>query len=240
MYSLFFDPVPVLSYRNMNAYDDDWHSTWSWRGNGNLKRAVETAIPVLSAWKALRGRKRSFQRKLRTDLKKRLPGIIAGFVLRASRLGFRRIRDVRPSNRNYSTLIVEMARAVEKVSKLKLKNTSNPMLGSKALHFMLPEFFPVWDTEVIKECLSKEMLCLPKHISNKLKTDAARKYAAYVHFMVQELRRLPRKDYDKLERMCVRLSVEGQGVRQAQASLGWFYDDLSPTVFEICLMGKYC
>src|SRR2546422_6594790 len=48
IYSLLFDPLPILAYRNMNDYDDrytkdDWHSTWSWRLNRNLNEAVEVA-----------------------------------------------------------------------------------------------------------------------------------------------------------------------------------------------------
>lgn len=248
VWDLLFGQLPVLAIRNNNEYDKkythkDDHSTWSWR-KSNLRNSMSIILPLLRDYKALRSSKRGVQQKLTGSIRDRLPRIIDKFQsdIRGTKVDC--IRDLHPGSRHYHRVLCAMAIAVESLSALKTKNPTVPMLGSKVLHFLMPEFFPVWDTERIKkECLANEKMAdLRKDITEVtrvLKTKSAIEYATYVHLLVSELAKISPSKYRQVEKACIDRAVEVQDATCAKQVLDWHYGDMSTVVFEICLLGKH-
>lgn len=225
-------PAPVAALRNLNEYDSDAipHAVFSWKNDVNLRRAVRLTCDLLKAWQAFRSRIPGLQEQLIPAVQQQLPDLILKFQAEAKGLGIRRILDVRPSDPEYSSLLLSMGGAVDGVAKIKKVN--NPMLGSKLMHFFFPEFFPVWDTEWIKKkCLAKEKLAVNKKVVRQLGPGAGSEYASYVDLMVTDLTNTP--DYLAIRNACLQLAWMDDTVAD------WFYHDIAPTVFEICLLGKH-
>jgi hypothetical protein len=100
------------------------------------------------------------------------------------------------------------------------------------MHFFFPEFFPVWDTEWIKkQCLTNEKLEVPKIVMRKMGMGAGSEYASYVDLMVKDLAKVG--DYYAVRKACLQMAWMNEDVAD------WLYHDMSPTVFEICLLGKH-
>lgn len=244
VYSLLFGSIPILAHRNGNGYNEkqDWHSTFSWTRN-NIRRPLPDILQLLRDYGALRHPKEGKERQLRSKLQAKLGPTVERFTRQVNALNIRRIRDVKPYHNKYPELITAMARAVEEVGHLKSQRTV-PMLGSKALHFVLPEFFPVWDTaRIYKECLPHENMADLKQqimdITEELSSDCATTYAAYVHLMVTELSKLSAAQYLRIEKACIARAVGSHYASRAKQVLDWHYDDMSSIVFEICLLGKH-
>lgn len=244
VYSLLFGPIPILAHRNDNVYDErlDWHSTFSWRKN-NIRRPLPNILQLLRDYNALRHPKTDRASMLKNKLRLRLGVTVERFVKKISALNIRRIRGMKPSDKRYPELVTAMALAVQEVGLLKSRYPL-PMLGSKTLHFLLPEFFPVWDTaRISKECLPREkMEFLEQQIVKMAKgiaSDCAKTYATYVHLMVTELSKISEPQYLRIERACIARAVGGRYASWAKKVLDWHYDDMSTAVFEICLLGKH-
>jgi len=96
-------------------------------------------------------------------------------------------------------LITLLANTVAKISEI--KGAGNPMIGAKIMHFMFPEFFPVWDTKWIKnKCLSRETYELRKKIRTRLGDDgAAVEYATFLHFLITDVLATRKSTYDRLQ-----------------------------------------
>jgi len=232
VYDLVCYPAPIAALRNLNEYDEeeDSHATFSWEDDSNLRRAVSLTCDLLKAWQAFRSRIPGLQEQLIPAIQQHLPDVILTFQREVKDLGIRRIVDVHPSDSGYSSLLLNMAIAVNEIAKL--KKVSNPMLGSKVMHFFFPEFFPVWDTEWIKkQCLVKEKLTTNRRVLQELGKGAGSEYSAYVHLMVTDLAKTP--DYAAIRQAC----LQRAWVQEEVAA--WHYDDIAPTVFEICLLGKH-
>lgn len=232
IYDLICYPAAVAALRRLNEYDYDHepHATFSWKGDANLQRAIRLTCDLLKAWQAFRSGVQGAQEQLIPSLQDKLPSILLEFQKEAKDLGVRRILDVKPNDPWYSSVLLAMARAVDKIAKM--KQVDNPMLGSKVMHFLLPEFFPVWDTEWIKkQCLTNETLKANAKVTRELGEGAGASYAAYVDLMVRDLAITP--DYEAIKKACLQLAWMGDEV------VDWFYDDIAPTVFEICLLGKH-
>ena len=249
IYSLFLEPLPILAIRNLNEYNDhytekDWHSTFSWDNNSKLRDAIQTAIPRLQGYGALRSSKKGGQRKLQAALKSKFPKILKRFQSQTRRLKIRRLSDVKPHQRQYHDFLVAVANAVGEVS-TKAKKVNTPMIGSKVMHFFLPEFFPIWDTAVIyKKALKheKNLSSLPDGTLDNILTPAGKSYALYVHLLVTELSQASKTQRSQVLRLCIRECAKDceVSVNQMRDVLDFHYDDLWPTVLEICLIGKYC
>ncbi len=201
-------------------------------------------LPLLRDYNALRSSKRGVQQKLTRSLRDRLPQIIDNFQSDIRGTKVNSIGDLQPGSPHYHRVLWAMAIAVESLSALKTKNPTVPMLGSKVLHFLMPEFFPVWDTKRIrKECLANEnMADLRKDITEvtrALKTKAAIEYATYVHLLVSELAKISRLKYRQVEKACIHKAVGIQDATCAKQVLDWHYGDMRTIVFEICLLGKH-
>jgi hypothetical protein len=232
IYDLVCYPAPIAALRSLNKYDEDKeaHATFSWKTDANLQRAITLTCDLLKAWQAFRSGVQGIQEQLIPSLQDNLPNILLTFQREAKDLGVRRILDVKPNDPWYSSLLLAMARAVGEIAKL--KQVDNPMLGSKVMHFLFPEFFPVWDTEWIKrQCLAKEALKGNAKVARDLGEGAGANYAAYVDLMVRDLANT--HDYLAIKKACLQLAWMTEDVAD------WFYDDIAPTVFEICLLGKH-
>lgn len=159
----------------------------------------------------------------------------------------RGIGHISPRSKQYHDVLIAMAEAVEELSALKSKLPLSPMLGSKALHFTFPEFFPVWDTARIKkECLAHENMDELKAeivgVIDKLSTKAAKEYATYVHLLVTELDRTSEAKYQRVEKACIAKALGPQDARYvnlAKQVLDWHCDDLCTSVFEVCILGTH-
>src|SRR5438552_12328154 len=145
--SLFLDPLPILAIRNQNDCNTA-DSPFFWGNNANLRYAIHVAIPLLARWKALRTRRKGGQQKLKEALKDKAPNILLRFQSQARNLGTRRLSDVEPNHKYYGDFLAAAADAASRISELKKVET--PMIGSKFMHFFMPELFPVWDTAVIE------------------------------------------------------------------------------------------
>jgi len=204
-------------------------------------------LRLLSDYNAFRSRKKNSQKRTVEKLPNRLARVIERFQSHVKKLGVTCISDVRPRAKNYHEILIAMAEAVEDLDKLKTKTPIVPMLGSKALHFTMPEFFPVWDTERIKkQCLAHEnMTDLKEEIAeviDALETKAAKEYAVYVHLLVTERAKISRSKYQQVENACIAKALGPRDARRANWAkqvLDWDYDDMSTVVFEICLLGKH-
>ena len=118
------------------------------------------------------------------------------------------------------------------------------MLGSKVMNFLLPEFFPVWDTALVKAALAKEDTSdeslgkwFPEtvrgRLSKLLHSEPSLRYGRYVALMLSELDDTPSKEYKSIRAAYVRHSEVPKAV------VDWHFDDLAPILFEVCLLGKH-
>jgi hypothetical protein len=245
VYSLFFEPLPLLAMRNNNDKHDkykpktDWHSTFSWRNDANLGNAVHLTLSLLQKWGAFRGLTKKERLSLIKTALSRIPPIVESLSYKLWGLNVRRIDDIRPGSSKYVPFLTTLARAVGKVSALKGNRHPNPMFGSKVLHFLIPEFFPVWDNAIIDQrCLATlEQQSSPDSIRKKLQGSAEQAYADYLHLFLTEMDSITVAEYRKAEKACLdRIDPQARGA--VSEIINYHYDDVSTIVFEICLMGK--
>src|SRR5713226_5827114 len=78
VYDLLWFPIPVLALRSLNDYDSETepHSTFSWKDNSKLQRAVSLTCSLLKEWQAFRSSIPGLQDKLIAALEQELPGIV--------------------------------------------------------------------------------------------------------------------------------------------------------------------
>lgn len=244
VYSLFFEPLPLLAMRNNNDEHDkyssknDWHSTFSWRNDANLASAVQLALSLLQKWGAFRGLTTKERSRLMRTAVSDIPAIVESLSYKLWNLDIRRIDDIRPGAKHYARLITTLARAVGKVSALKGNSHPNPMFGSKVLHFLIPEFFPVWDNAIIDQrCLATlEQQSCPEAIRKKLRGSVEQQYADYLHLFLTEMDSITQADYRHAEKACLD-RIDPHARQTVKEIIQYHYDDVSPIVFEICLMG---
>jgi hypothetical protein len=233
IYDLLHSPAAIAALRKMNddAGDGDGSDTISWKHGVALKRALNLTGQLLKSWQAFRPRPAG---PAITAVATRGSTIVLAFQRRLKNLKVRRISDVRTSGRTFREVVEAMATAVAAISRLKGGPSATPMLGSKVLHFVFPEFFPVWDGAWIRnKCLAKEPCyrSFHEHYQDELEEPEA-EYAAYVHLMIEGLNNSV--DYDKAVAACL------DGASMPSCVANWLYDDLGTFVFEICLLGRHC
>jgi hypothetical protein len=235
VYDLVAIPMTVLGLRNLNSYRIGNKPNWvlSWKRDANMKRAIELVFLFLKGWQAFRTSIPS-RRKIR-QLKERLPAILLRFQQEMKRARVFSIAEV--DERRKARVVRAMARAVHQISKYKTED--NPMLASKILHFFFPEFFPVWDTYWIRnKCLrplhKRGCYFLSEDLGEYIEdlNAAAHEYGRYVELMLKEIRRRPAL-------RTIRSIFLRNGEFDHKA-IHWHYHDLTPTLFEMCLLGRYC
>lgn len=227
------EKLPILALRNRER-DDEWPPVW--RPGRNTRIAVAATLDSLKAWKAFRPY--SAQSLLR-PLSKAVPRVLASFQRKSLAADITCIHDaLKVDWQTYSHILIAMADAVGKVSILK---SNQPMLGSKIMHFLLPEFFPVWDTLRIKPALANETESLGRWMPTSVSSTLSRfqhakpaiQYARYVALMAKDLAETSRREYQGLERAYVHRSKVHERVVCSH------FHDLAPSLFEVCLLGKH-
>ncbi len=230
------EKLPILALRNR---EPDVNGPLAWRPGRNTRIAVTATLDTLSAWQAFRPQS---ARSLRPQLSSAVPRILESFQRKALAMHITSIdAGLNADWRTYERMLVAMAEAVGKLSVLK---SAQPMLGSKIMHFLLPEFFPVWDTVWIKTALADEDDAIeslgrwmPAPVGSALSrreyAKPAIKYARYVALMMKDLGQTSARDYKAIERAYVRHSKVKEDV------VWWHFYDLTPTLFEVCLLGKH-
>jgi hypothetical protein len=248
---LLYLSIPVLAIRNLDfdlAKGDEKYWALSWKGTKNQSIAFGVTGSILRRWQAFRPHP---SRKLLQKIEKRMPSIVRRFQRQMRQRQIRTIRDVKPNSPAYHIAVMEMAKAVADLSQVKSRKARNPMMGSKILHFLYPEFFPVWDTywikkKVLNRYFKERHKNLPKNVQTllgKLKFSkgsayysSAREYASYVHLMLIELSKISERQYRRLLKECINKAEIGHEVIDCH----FHCRDMSPILFETCLLGKYC
>jgi hypothetical protein len=238
---LLYERVPMLTVRNYiaSANDDNWPLCWS-RGYG-LQRGLALCIDFLRNWKAFRPGSAESYRQV-------MEAVVPLAVLRFQRrvvgeLGASGAIDVCQDVGKSEALGCMMTEAVEKVSDIKELKQPTPMLGSKVMHFFFPEFFPIWDTAVVKKALVglrrlSEVHDEGESPDRKRERDgvAGREYRAYVRLMLKDLREA-KGDVQELDGMLIKEAVRTYQDRFLRDLLYENLGDRSPILFELCTIG---
>jgi hypothetical protein len=237
VYDGLHERFPVLALRNREA-EDKW--PLSWTGGRNTKIAVDVALQLLKAWQAFRP---SDSGKIIDGLSKAVPKVVVSFQKRLAGSQIRCLREVLKHDAPmYNEVMLSAAKAVGYLSSF--KNIHLPMLGSKVLHFMLPEFFPIWDTLWVKKALINEDMSpeglegwLPEQVHAAIKKfeyrQAALLYVSYLALMLRDLNETPAAEYSKIENAYITHSEIEKTV------IKWHFYDIAPILFELCLLGKH-
>lgn len=238
VYDGLHERFPVLALRNREA-EDKW--PLSWTGGRNTKIAVNVTLQSLKAWQAFRP---SASGKILDGLSKAVPKVVVSFQKRLAGSQIRCLREVlKHDDSTYNEVMLSAAKAVGYLSSF--KNNHLPMLGSKVLHFMLPEFFPIWDTlwvrnrALVNEDMSTEGLesWLPEQVHAAIEKyeyrQAALLYASYLALMLRDLNETPTAEYRKIENAYITHSEIEKAV------IKWHFYDIAPILFELCLLGKH-
>lgn len=238
VYNALMERIPVLVFRAINLEDEDTSWPLSWKNDRNLKIAIELCLNMLKAWQAYRPEK---SKNIIKGLKRDLPFIIMRFQKKMEKYKIKRARDIlRLKDRESQEILKTIMDAVREVSSY--KNEQNPMMSSKILNFFFPEIFPVWDTLRIKDMARKEENLngisladwLPARVlSNFKKTKGALEYGRYFVLMLEELKITPNKEYNYLKK------IFSQEAKIELEIIDFFYYDISPYLFEFCLLGKH-
>jgi hypothetical protein len=229
----FLEKIPILALRNRDMEDE---SPLAWRWNRNLDHAITLALNRLKAWQAFRPTSAD---KLTREIESDLPSVLLKFQRQLRGYHVKSLRDIMELDQNeYNKVLVSVAKTVGNLSSH--KSDLYPMLGSKLMHLLLPEFFPIWDTAWIKNrCLVKEhrdlKTWLPPEVVRKLNSynKASAEYGWYFALMVRDLEKTGIKEYDRIAEALIRHS------RIPQEVIDYHFFDISTIVFEFCLLGKH-
>jgi len=229
----FLEKIPILALRNRDMENE---SPLSWKRDRNLDHAITLAVSRLKAWQAFRpASSDKLGRKIESDL----PGILLNLQRQLREYHVESLQDITKLNqRKYNKVLVLIAKAVGNLSSH--KSDLYPMLGSKLLHLLLPEFFPIWDTAWIKSrCLVNEPRdlkdWLPPEVVQKLNfyNEASAEYGRYFALMLRDLEKTGVREYTRIAKALIRHS------RIPQEVIYFHFFDISTIVFEFCLLGKH-
>jgi hypothetical protein len=229
------EKIPVLALRNRSMSEKN-DSPLSWRRNRDLTQAIDLALNTLKAWQAFRPEK---SQKIIEKLRSNLPQMIMKFEERIHRYNVSDVWSIMTlPQTNYNRVLEIISKIVGDISSYKTERY--PMLGSKVMHLLFPEVFPVWDTAWIKnECLNDEDGTHPQWLPSEVVAtlnncnSAAAEYASYFAIMLNDLDEVGKKAYKKVEKAFVTYSQIPKGV------IFYHFYDISPIVFEFCLLGKH-
>lgn len=233
---LIYERLPMMAVRNYLNDDEDEQWPLCWNQGRSTRIGLALCIEALKGWNAFRGPS-GVAEPTRVALRACVPGVVQGFQ---GWLKDRKIYSVWDAVRNQEQseeLIEKMSDAVVKVSACKRLKAPNPMLGSKVLHFFFPEFFPVWDTAWIK----KTILHLEGESVESNGDDAddpGHEYAQYLHLMFQNIRQTTQGKVKTLGSVVVGYSAKQNKHDALKAIVEQNLWDLSPILFELCLMGR--
>ena len=239
---LLYIRLPVLAIRNYFsecATSNNW--TLTWQKGRDMRMAFRIAGAILGQWQAFRPNP---PEKLLRRLEKSFPGTALQFQRRIlTHTKIKGIFAVKHGGDECNRLLIEMGKAIAAISRE--KGVPNPMLGSKLLNFFFPEFFPVWDTGWVKKKALKHYkgISLPQHVQKQLQnithSEAALEYAKYVYLMLIDLWSTRPSELRKLCRACFQY-CEKMGYYEPEVVIEDNYRDITPLLFEMCLLGKHC
>lgn len=238
VYDSFLEKAPVQIIRRRNE-DDDW--PLSWKRGRNLDLAIDSTLKTLKAWSAFRPVKLD---DIYEDIRGDIRNCMFKFQRKALELEIATCKDICDlEKKEYDEIISNMANNVAYLSSY--KSETNPMLGSKILHFLYPEFFPVWDTVWIKnsalkyEDTSQDGLedWLSEEVIKKLRkyeySKSSIEYAKYLALMMKDIDSIKKGEIRNIEKaLCRHAELDGKMV-------SWCFIDLVPIIFEFCLLGKH-
>lgn len=239
---LLYIRLPVLAVRNYFneiAPRDNW--TLTWKRGSDMRMAFRMAGAILGQWQAFRPHPPA---RLLRRLEEKFPTVVLRFQRRIlSRTTVKGISAVKHGGEECNALLIEMGKAIADISQQ--KGVSNPMLGSKLLSFFFPEFFPVWDTAWVKKRAMKHYndISLPEDVQKQLQclthSEAAVEYANYVYLMLTDLWCTKPSELMKLRRVCYQ-ECKKMGYYKPEVVIDDNYLDITPLLFEMCLLGKHC
>jgi len=237
---LLFLKVPILAFRNyLNDYtDDQWPLCWQ---EERIIPALRMTAEILKPWQAFRSNRPVSTEEVLEKLEPIFPKIVLDVQDTLAACSLLCITDLVPTSNDYNKVLRSMALAVARVAEA--KQVDNPMLGSKILGFFFPDFFPIWDTAWVKPALkdASEMPgwpALPKEIEEEFsKSGAGLDYARYVHLLAQDASTSTNPEYTMMRTECVK-KCQDEGYHKPEHVLDEFYYDLTPMLFEVCLMGR--
>jgi hypothetical protein len=239
LYDILMERLPVLVLRKRNLKDDDKNWPLSWERDRPFQLAIDLTLNMLKGWQAYRP---DNSKKIVKRLKKDLPEILLTFQKYMLNKNARTPSEIiRKSKSEIQEIIITVSKVVGEISSY--KNIRNPMMGSKILNCFFPELFPVWDTKWIKNAaLRKEKLSpdffekwLPtktRRMLNK-RNQAAMEYAVYFALMLKEIYGTSDREYRNIEKAFILHSEIDEEIVYE------FYAEITPFLFEICLLGKH-
>ena len=229
------EKLPVLALRNKSIGEKS-SPPLLWKKDRNLFHAIGLTLETLKGWQAFRPEESN---KIIDKLKNALPKIVLRFQEDMHSYEVETLRDIMKLEQgDYDEVLQIVAKAVGKISAF--KNDSTPMLGSKIMHFLYPEFFPVWDTAWIKNvCLKNENESLEEWFSERVekrlsdKQEAVAEYMHYCALMLKDLDETGPRECNKIARALIGYSKIPNEV------IYWHFYDISTLIFEFCLLGKH-
>jgi hypothetical protein len=236
---LLYERLPMLAVRNYLSEENDENWPLCWTKGRPIRLGLSTCIEGLKSWQAFRSAQPDSGEVTRRHLHACVPRIIETLQSWLRRQGVYRLQDAKGKTRR--ALVKRMAHAVAQVSACKPTAKPNPMLGSKVLHFFFPELFPVWDTAWIKKTMRRLRLMSSNSRHSKTYgqfTGAAQAYAEYLGLMFRELDATPVRAMKSLTKTAVSSSSEANRHPEFKRILNDNLWDLTPILFEVCLMGR--
>lgn len=234
---LLYERVPMLTIRNYISEENGQEWPLCWSSGRALGRGLALCIDFLRDWKAFRP---CAARSYRKAMEQVVPGVVMQFQTLAS-AGLQ-VHGIREGGRHKQadTLVRAMTRAVAEVSALKRLSNPTPMLGSKVMHFFFPEFFPVWDTAMVKKALNGlrrvEGVGVSEGAQTRVKGPVEREYGAYVRLMLEDLCE-GRGEIHRLNELLLDHAVGEYQDKFLRDLLDENLGDRSPILFELCTLG---
>jgi len=238
IYDSLLEKIPILALRKKNEIEE---GPLLWERGKNLNLALDLTLRSLKAWQAFRPLK---YENIENEIKKNIPREIYSFQKMMDKSELSKIRDATKLEQDeYDKIVIKMSKIVGYLSSY--KNNHAPMLGSKIMHFLFPESFPVWDTAWIKntaiayEDTSRETLksWFSAKVEKKLEKDeygpSSIKYAKYIALMLKDLSETNHRDYQNIVNAYIKYSEVPRKV------VTWHFPDLAPILYEVCLLGKH-
>jgi len=218
--ALIYERLPILALRNRASWDA-WPCSWQTH-KANFGVAIDAALLILKSWQAFRP---SSLKSLRPKLESEIRTTVGRFQQTANKLGADSLRAALKLDAAKRSRLVDAATtAVARLSACKpTKSTPSPMMGSKILHLFLPEYFPVWDDQWVRR---KGLRPYGLHQSND--------YRGYLELLLKDDGCTP-KNYAQLKREYLRHQAT-QGVPAEVVE--WLSGDLTPAIFELCLIAQ--
>ena len=239
-------PAALLSIELPVIYLRD--KTGRWEKDSCLQKAVIYSVEELKSWQAFRTPDKGRAIQIEKKVLEKLPDMIIDIQNKLEKL--RKPTDLpvivddivqyNESDRKiYDKILISLVELVYNVSLLKGNKQTNPMFGSKFLHFFFPELFPVWDNAEIGTALHE--MCdddLKEWYSDSLRKEIHSRfgfewecYGWYLAAMFKDVHESPD----------IIACLQSAYINYSRIPEGLVTDtifDLSPFIMEACTIGS--